>query len=387
MKIAVIGAGYVGLGNAMLLAQNHNVLLIDKDIKKVNSINAGISPIEDKEVTKFIKIYKHNISATQQLNNKINGYRYCIIATPTNFIEDRRMFDTSGIDAILKDLNNIDYKHNIIIRSTLPIGYSKLAQQKFKNLKISFFPEFLREGFALHDNLNPSRVIAGGNQKVTKKFAKLLVKNAKKDDVPILLTSTTEAETIKLFSNAYLAMRIAFFNELDSFAMINKLSSENIIKGLSLDYRIGNYYNNPSFGYGGYCLPKDIKQLSSSFNNNSHKLIKAIIASNKDRKKMIAKGIIESDVKVIGIYRLSMKSESDNFREAAIIDIIKMIKKSQKKIIIYEPNLNESFLGCEVKNDLKKFISDSDIVLANRLTNEIKKYYKKIISRDIFNES
>lgn len=386
MKIAIVGAGYVGLGNALLLAQKHKVTLIDTNPNKVKDINAGINPIEDDLVSKNLKKYKGNISAIANIDETINSFQLCIIATPTNFKNKIIGFDTSTIDTTLSYLKKFKFKNNIVIRSTLPIGYTGSAIKKFRDLKISFFPEFLREGYALHDSLYPSRIIAGGNKQNTKLFADLLKENSKKKDVRTLFTSPAEAEAIKLFSNAYLAMRISFFNELDSFAMIKNLNTENIINGIGLDDRIGNFYNNPSFGYGGYCLPKDTKQLASNFSDIPHHLIKAITKSNIERKKIIAKSILQGNYKVIGIYRLRMKSNSDNFRESAINDVIKILKKSDKKIIIYEPNLAKSFLGCKVENNFEEFLKKTDVIVANRVSKELEKSKKIILTRDIFNE-
>ena len=386
MKIVIIGAGYVGLGNALLLAQNNEVLLIDTDPKKVRSINAGISPIEDDLVSRYLKKYQGNVSAIANIDETINSFKLCIIATPTNFKNKIIGFDTSTIDKNLSYLKKFKFKNPIVIRSTIPIGYTESAIKKYKDLKISFFPEFLREGYALHDNLYPSRIIAGGSKQNSKLFAGLLKENAKKKDVPTLFTSPTEAEAIKLFSNTYLAMRISFFNELDSFAMIKNLNTENIINGIGLDDRIGNFYNNPSFGYGGYCLPKDTKQLASNFSDIPHYLIKATIKSNIERKKIIAKNILHGKYRVIGIYRLTMKSNSDNFRESAINDVIKILKKSDKEIIIYEPNVARSFLGCKVENNFEEFLKKSDVIVANRVSKDLEKSKKIILTRDIFNE-
>lgn len=387
MKIAIFGAGYVGFGNALLLAQKHIIRLFDVNQEKVDLINAGVAPIEDHLILEYFKKYKKNISACHKINKSINNFSFCLIATPTNFNNNNQAFDTSSIDKILKDLKAIGFKNNIIIRSTLPVGYTELISRKFKKLKISFFPEFLREGYALYDNLYPSRIIAGGTKENTKKFVKLLLENAKKTSVPVLFTSASEAEAIKLFSNAYLAMRVSFFNELDSFAMEKDLDTKNIIMGISHDKRIGNHYNNPSFGYGGYCLPKDTKQLSKNFTTVPHQLIKAITASNQDRKRLIANFILNKNLNKVGIYRLTMKSDSDNFRDSAILDIIKILKTSGIKISIFEPKFTKkSFLGCKIENNLEKFLDQSELVLANRISKELRDSVKPILSRDIFNK-
>lgn len=385
IKIAIVGAGYVGLGNALLLAQKNLVKVFDINLKKVTSINDGTLPIEEKLMSRYLKRYKDNIKAYSTLDASILDCRYCLIALPTNFDERKREFDTSSIIETLELLSKINFKNNVIIRSTIPIGFTKKCSDKFPNLKISFFPEFLREGKSLKDNLYPSRIVGGGLKENTEDFAKLLADNARKIKVPIFLTGSIEAESIKLFSNAYLAMRVSFFNELDSFALLKNLNSREIIEGLSLDSRIGNAYNNPSFGYGGYCLPKDVKQLSKSFQSIPHKVIKSLTGSNVERKRIIAQFIAASDYKIIGIYKLSMKANSDNHRESAVIDIVKILKGLNKEVIIFEPNLNKRFfLGCRVESSFESFMNDVDIIVANRTDNYLDNIDKVVFTRDLY---
>lgn len=388
MKIAIIGAGYVGLSNALLFAKNNKINIIDINQKRVNLLKNSISPIKDKLISKYLKQYRKNLEIFNQIDSSINECSYSIIATPTNFDSKKRSFDISSVLAVLNHLNKLKFKNDIIIRSTLPIGCTQKLANKFKHLSILYFPEFLREGNALYDSLYPSRIVAGGEKKKALKFICLLLKNAKKKNIPTLDTSYDEAEAIKLFSNTYLAMRIAFFNELDSFASIKGLNSEEIIRGLSMDNRIGNYYNNPSFGYGGYCLPKDSKQLDKDFGSISHKLIQSINQSNKKRKEFVSERILSSTVGIIGIYRLSMKKHSDNHRDSAIISIVKSLKKNNRKILIYEPTINsKTFLGIQIQNNFDLFIKGSDYIVANRLTDEIVESGKKVFSRDIFRKN
>ena len=388
MEIAVVGAGYVGLGNAALLATHHKIKVIDIDEKKVHSLNKGVCPLDDRLMKSYLKKYKKNISADTKINENFNRYSFCIIATPTNFIQKFKSFDTSSIIEILENLKKIKYKKTIIIRSTVPIGFCDSVTKRYKNLNIAFFPEFLREGFALYDNLNPTRIIAGGNKVNTKDFANILLSLSKKKNTELVFASLKEAESIKLFANAYLATRIAFFNELDSFALTNNLDSEKIIRGISKDSRIGDYYNNPSFGYGGYCLPKDTKQLSESIGKVHHEVIDGAIASNKSRKKLIVSNILKSNKTMIGLYRLSTKSGSDNFRESAMIDILKMLKMQKKQILIYEPNYDKSlFMGYRVERSLDEFLKMVNIIIANRIDKNIAGTKKQIFSRDLFNEN
>lgn len=386
MKIVIFGAGYVGLGNALLLAQKHKINLIDIDETKINLINNGQSPIKDSLISNHLKKNKNNITGDSKMSDGIKKSDYCILALPSNFNSKMRSFDTSAIEDTLKKLNSLNYTNHVVIRSTVPIGFCERISKKYKNLKVSFFPEFLREGNALHDSLYPSRIIAGGIKKNTKEFADILQESCKKKQVPILYTSLCEAESIKLLSNTYLAMRIAFFNELDSFALTNKMSSKNIIEGICLDQRIGDYYNNPSFGYGGYCLPKDTMQLSQHFQNVPNKLVKSIDASNELRKKFIFEKIIQGNHKVIGIFRLAMKAESDNSRNSSIIDVINLLQAAGKKLIIYEPSLKEEhFLEIPLESNLNKFLSKVTVVIANRMSDEIANLKIPVFTRDIFN--
>lgn len=388
IKVAIIGAGYVGMGNALLFAKHHLTRLIDIDKNKVSLINKGISPLDDSLISSCLKRYKHNISADYKMNGDIRKFDYCLIALPTNFDNQKKEFDTSSIFNTLKKLNDIQYSNQIVIRSTVPVGFCKAMLKKFKELRISFFPEFLREGSALHDSLNPSRIIAGGEIQNTKEFADILKLLAKKKNIPTMFTSLEEAEAIKLFSNSYLAMRVAFFNELDTYALFNDLNAQEIIEGVCMDSRIGNYYNNPSFGFGGYCLPKDTMQLSSSFRSIPHKLIKSIVSSNASRKRSIVNYIVNSKFNKIGIYRLSMKKNSDNYRNSAVVDIIKSLKKHSKQLVIYEPVINASkFIGCKIENNFIAFCNESELIIANRFSKDLKNSQNVIFTRDLFNSA
>ena len=385
MKIAIAGTGYVGLSNAVLLAQNNEVVALDIVPKKVELINKRVSPIEDKEITEFFQTKKLNLKATLDKNEAYENAEYVVIATPTDYDPITNYFNTKSIESVIKDVLSINPNATIVIRSTIPIGYTERIKKEFDYKNIFFVPEFLREGKALYDSLYPSRIIVGERSTKAEIFANLLRDGAFKETIPLLFTNNTEAEAIKLFANTYLAMRVGFFNELDTFALEKNLNAKDIIEGICLDPRIGNYYNNPSFGYGGYCLPKDTKQLLSNYtiDNIPQKLIEAIVDSNVTRKEYIAKKILDQKPKKVGIYRLIMKAGSDNFRSSAIFDVINMLKPFVE-MLIYEPVAKEKEIdGVPVTNDLSE-LSKCDIILANRLEKEMEEFNDKVYTRDIF---
>ncbi len=392
-NIIVFGLGYVGLSNAILLAQKNNVIGIEINSDKVELLNKKISPIKDDKITEFLKNKKLNF-CIKVLESKedIKNADYIIIATPTNFDENKNYFDTSSVDNIIEKLFNLKAKANIIIKSTIPLGYIKKLRKRFPGITILFSPEFLREGRALEDNLYPSRIIVGYdiNNKdeyiKASEFANLLRQGALKQDISILIMNIEEAESVKLFSNTYLAMRVAYFNEVDDYAIKHNLNTKDIIKGMCADPRIGDFYNNPSFGYGGYCFPKDTKQLKANYSGVPNSLIDSIVESNMIRKEFIAKTILEKTVSsdIVGIYRLLMKSNSDNCRSSAIYDIIKILAK-ERKIIIFEPNILEiSIENCEFETNLEKFKKRSDIILVNRCDEKLSDVQEKVFTRDIF---
>lgn len=385
MKITIVGAGYVGYANALLLAQNNEVLVHDLDPIKIQDINNGKSPIIDSHADSFIEKNKLDLKATLNKKALYKDSQYVIIATPTDYDEATGNFDTESIETTIKDILNYNPSSTIVIKSTVPVGYTRKIKKAFKIDNIIFSPEFLREGTALYDTLNPSRIIVGDTSPRGFRFAKLIETGAVSNDTPILFTEPDEAEAIKLFSNTFLAMRVAFFNELDTYSETHKLESKKIIQGVCLDERIGDHYNNPSFGYGGYCLPKDTKQLRKNFQDIPNNLISAIVSSNATRKDFIASSIIKRRPKIVGIYRLAMKASASNFRESAIQGVINRIKEKNIKIIIYEPSLTEnSFLEAQVINDLNWFKSNSDVIIANRISSEITDVIKKVYTRDLY---
>ena len=386
MKIAIAGTGYVGLSLATLLSQNNEVCALDVIPEKVEKINNRISPIQDKEIERFFSSKELNLKATLDYKEAFEGARFVIISTPTNYDEEENYFDTSSVEDIIKKVISMnDDNTTMVVKSTIPVGFIKSMREKYNISNIFFSPEFLREGQALYDNLNPSRIIVGDKGEAGKEFAKLLLDAADKKDVPVLYMESTEAEAVKLFANTYLALRVAYFNELDTYADLKGLNTKDIIEGVGLDPRIGTHYNNPSFGYGGYCLPKDTKQLLANYKDVPQNLIEAIVKSNKTRKEFITKEVLDTNPEVIGIYRLTMKSGSDNFRSSAIQDIINNFKEANKKVIIYEPTLkDDSYNECEVIKSLDDFKNASSIILANRLEDCLTDVKDKVYTRDLF---
>ena len=387
MKIAVAGTGYVGLSIACLLAQKNEVMALDIVPEKVNMINKGKSPIRDKEIEDFLANKKLDLKATLDYKEAFEGAKYIIISTPTNYNDERNYFDTSSVEDIIEKVIDMKLDTTIVIKSTIPVGYTESIKQKYGIDNIFFSPEFLREGKALYDNLYPSRIIVGEKSKRAIEFAKLLQEGALKEEIEVKYMNSTEAEAVKLFANTYLALRVSYFNELDTYAEIKGLNTKDILEGVCLDPRIGNHYNNPSFGYGGYCLPKDTKQLLANFHNVPQNLIRAIVRSNRTRKRHITEMIMERNPEVVGIYRLTMKADSDNFRFSAIQGVIERLKEEDVEVIIYEPTSKEkSFNGCKIVNDFKKFAKESDVIVANRYEDALFEVKDKVYTRDLYSK-
>lgn len=385
MNITVVGIGYVGLSHAILLSQKNNVIAYDISNIKVDKINNKISPIEDSEAEDFLKNKDLNLKATSDKHEAFKDADLVIIATPTDYDTENKKFDTESIESVIIDVMNANSSLPIVIKSTIPVGYTSKIRKHFKKEDIFFSPEFLREGRALYDNLYPSRIIVGGKSEDAKQYANLLNEGALKKDIPILLTNSHEAEAIKLFSNTYLAMRISYFNELDTYAETHNLNSKQVIEGVGMDPRIGTHYNNPSFGYGGYCLPKDTKQLQANYEDVPNSLINAIVEANSVRKDFISESIMKRNPEVVGVYRLTMKSGSDNYRSSSVQGIIKRLKAKGIKTVIYEPLLaEESFFNSQIINDLEEFKGLSDLIVANRMTDDINDVANKVYTRDIF---
>jgi len=384
-KITVVGSGYVGMSLAVLLSQNNEVTVLDIDSGRVDKINNNLSTVADAEIELFLSEKQLSITATTDKQIAYEGASFVIVATPTNYDIENNYFDTSSVDDVVGDALELNKQAYVVIKSTIPVGHTKLLQERYTTNRIIFSPEFLREGRALKDNLYPSRIIVGSQLEAGKTFAKILAKGAIKQDIETLFIDSTEAEAVKLFSNTYLAMRVSFFNELDSYALSNDLNAESIINGVCLDERIGGGYNNPSFGYGGYCLPKDTKQLLANFNQVPQTLMQAIVSSNVKRKDFIANSIINLKPRIVGIYKLSMKKDSDNFRASAIQGIMRRIKDKGIEIVIYEPDLKENeFENLKVLDSLKSFKDISDIIISNRLSSDLDDVADKVFTRDLF---
>jgi UDPglucose 6-dehydrogenase len=387
-KITVVGSGYVGMSLAVLLGQHNDVVVLDVDPTRVDSVNNKHSTVADTEIEAFLKEKELNLTATNDKQAAYEGASFVVVATPTNYDPDTHCFDTSSVDSVVFDALSFNQKALVVIKSTIPVGHVSLLQEKFKSERVIFSPEFLREGRALQDNLNPSRIIVGSDSNAGRTFAGLLQKGAEKTQIETLFMDSTEAEAVKLFANTYLAMRVAFFNELDSFALANKLDARSIINGICFDERIGQGYNNPSFGYGGYCLPKDTKQLLANYDEIPQSLIDATVTSNEIRKDFIASEILKTNPGLVGFYRLTMKEGSDNFRSSAIQGIIQRIKAKGVKVAIYEPSLNDShFFETPVITDIGNFKETADIIVANRASEELVDVNYKLFSRDVFGEN
>ncbi|MBW3086720.1 UDP-glucose 6-dehydrogenase [Austwickia sp. TVS 96-490-7B] len=385
MKIAVAGLGYVGLANAVILAQHHDVVAVDIDAHRVAMVNERRSPLADVELEDYLQHRELRLRATTDAHDAFQGADYVLIATPTNYDEKLNFFDTSSVDSVLAQIEQIDSRAIAVIKSTIPVGYTRGARERFSGLRIMFSPEFLREGRALYDNLHPSRIIIGGTGPEAEKLAALFAQGSVDPDTPIVLTGSTEAEAIKLFANTYLAMRVSYFNELDTYAVTHDLDTKRIIEGVGLDPRIGSHYNNPSFGYGGYCLPKDTKQLLANYDKVPQTLIRAIVDSNTTRKDFIAADILSREPRTVGIYRLTMKTGADNFRSSSIQGIMKRIKAKGIPVIVYEPTYSGTeFFHSEVVRDLDDFTTRSDVIVANRWHDDLADVREKVYTRDLF---